>query len=104
MININYAAKLTGEIRSSSQTLNGNLTTSLSTVTGSLVCSTVSREMDPYEGPYEVTPIFAETIQEGTQTLSTNEKRMTNNVTVYGVRYARVSNTAGGDTVTIGGN
>lgn len=49
-----------------------------------------------YEGPYEVTPSVR-----SAQTLLTNEKAMTDDVTVFKVPYAEVSNISG-KTVIIG--
>ena len=52
---------------------------------------------DMYEGPYEVTPTLE------TQMLSTRNKTMRDDVTVFEIPYAEVGNTAGGTTATIGG-
>ena len=76
-MNINYAVKITGNVSTNSSIgLSGSLNTNCSTLTGSLVASTVSRGMDPYEGPYTVLPSLEE------QILSTNDKRMTGNVVI----------------------
>lgn len=55
------------------------------------------KRREVYAGPYEVTPNFED------QTLATNDKIMQDDVTVLQIPVARVSNTAGGNTVTIGG-
>ena len=52
---------------------------------------------DPYAGPYTVTPRFSE------QVLETAEKSMADDVTVLEIPVHRVSNEAGGVTVSIGG-
>jgi len=49
-----------------------------------------------YEGTYEVTPRKVE------QVLATKNKSMTDNVTVFSIPYAEVSNLGGGLTATIG--
>lgn len=49
-----------------------------------------------YTGSYEVTPNFSE------QTLSTQNKRMRDDVTVHQIPVVRTSNLYGGDTVVIG--
>lgn len=51
----------------------------------------------PYEGSYEVTPSFDE------QVLATRSKTMRDDVTVHEIPVHRVSNPAGGVTVSIGG-
>ena len=55
----------------------------------------IDHDYDPYLGPYEVTPKAWED-----QILATNGKNMTDDVTVFEVPYAEVSNPYG-DTVTI---
>ena len=52
---------------------------------------------DMYGGPYEVTPRIESVV------LATRNKTMSNDVTVYEIPYAEVSNPAGGKTATIGG-
>ena len=52
---------------------------------------------DPYTGAYNVKPDFNGTI------LETENKIMTDDVTVEPIEVARVSNTSGGTTVYIGG-
>ena len=52
---------------------------------------------DAYAGPYTVTPRFV------SQTLETEHKSMTDDVTVLEIPVHRVSNEAGGVTVSIGG-
>ena len=52
---------------------------------------------DPYQGPYEATPIFEEII------LPTKNKHMNSDVTVHKIPVAVVENPGGGNTVTIGG-
>ena len=52
---------------------------------------------DAYDGPYTVTPRFVP------QTLETEHKSMTDDVTVLEIPVHRVSNEAGGVTVSIGG-
>lgn len=49
-----------------------------------------------YEGTYEVTPRKVE------QILATKNKSMSDNVTVFSIPYAEVSNLGGGLTATIG--
>lgn len=51
----------------------------------------------PYKGEYEVIPKFTEEI------LKTKNKLMKDNVVVYPIEVARVSNPSGGTTVYIGG-
>lgn len=53
-------------------------------------------EGDDYEGPYEVTPHFAE------QTLPTYGKLMRDDVTVHIIPVVRTANPYGGDTIVIG--
>ena len=50
-----------------------------------------------YEGPYRVTPIFAD------QVLETAQKLMLDDVTVLEIPVAKTTNIGGGYTVTIGG-
>lgn len=52
---------------------------------------------EPYTGEYLVTPDFT------SQTLPTQNKVMRDDVTVEAIEVSRVSNTAGGTTVYIGG-
>ena len=58
----------------------------------------ISRDgrLPDYEGAYEVTPRKVE------QVLETKDKSMTDNVTVFAIPYAEVSNLGGGLTATIG--
>ena len=51
----------------------------------------------PYKGEYEVIPKFTEEV------LKTKDKLMKDNVVVYPIEVARVSNPSGGTTVYIGG-
>lgn len=51
----------------------------------------------PYKGEYEVIPKFTEEV------LKTKNKLMKDNVLVYPIEVARVSNPSGGTTVYIGG-
>lgn len=51
----------------------------------------------PYRGEYEVIPKFTEEV------LKTKNKLMKDNVVVYPIEVARVSNPSGGKTVYIGG-
>ena len=51
----------------------------------------------PYKGEYEVIPKFTEEV------LKTKNKLMKDNVVVYPIEVARVSNPSGGTTVYIGG-
>ena len=51
----------------------------------------------PYKGEYEVIPKFTEEV------LETKNKLMKDNVVVYPIEVARVSNPSGGTTVYIGG-
>ena len=53
---------------------------------------------ETYEGPYEVIPKAYED-----QVLPTDNKLMINDVIVFEIPYAEVSNPAGGKTATIGG-
>lgn len=55
-----------------------------------------SGTLPPYEGSYIVTPRKVE------QVLETNDKRMTDDVTVEAISYIEVSNLGGGTTATIG--
>ena len=57
----------------------------------------VQHGYDPYEGPYEVTPLAYQDI-----ILKTKDKNMTEDVTVKEIPIAEVSNPAGGLTLTIG--
>ena len=52
---------------------------------------------DKFEGPYEVTPLTEQ------QTLNTEQKFVENTITVKAVPYAKVTNSANGTTITIGG-
>ncbi len=54
-------------------------------------------DAETYKGAYIVDPDFT------TQTLATKYKRMSDDVTVNAIEVQRVSNTAGGRTVYIGG-
>ena len=84
-MNINYALKITGNVSTDSVSLNGNLTTNFSTLTGGLFVSTVSRDLDPYEGPYTIEPTLGNIVyafSEGDVVLNTNDKRMISNVTI----------------------
>ena len=49
-----------------------------------------------YEGEYQITPRITE------QILETKDKSMVDNVTIFQIPYAAVSNPSGGQTVTIG--
>ena len=55
-----------------------------------------SGTLPPYEGSYVVTPRKVE------QVLETNDKRMTDDVTVEAISYIEVGNMGGGVTATIG--
>ena len=55
-----------------------------------------SGTLPPYEGTYVVTPRKVE------QVLETNDKRMTDDVTVEAISYIEASNLGGGMTATIG--
>ena len=55
-----------------------------------------SGTLPPYEGSYVVTPRKVE------QVLETNDKRMTDDVTVEAISYIEVGNLGGGVTATIG--
>lgn len=52
--------------------------------------------LPPYQGEYTVTPRKIE------QVLNTNDKRMTDDVTVEAISYIEVGNLGGGTTATIG--
>jgi hypothetical protein len=66
-------------------------------LTGTLTLPNLTPPVHPtYGGPYEVTPHFFE------QTLETNNKLMTDDVTVEVIPAHEVTNPAGGLTVTIG--
>lgn len=52
--------------------------------------------VEVYKGEYEVIPSVLE------QTLETKDKYLTKNVTVTTIPFSKVSNTSGGNTVTIG--
>lgn len=58
--------------------------------------ATVVESAEQYTGSYEVTPKTEETI------LQTQNKLMTDNLTVKEIPFYRVSNPAGGETVYIG--
>lgn len=60
--------------------------------------SIVVIEGEPYEGEYEATSLVAEDYE-----LETNNKLMTDNVTIKKIPYEAVENPQGGNTVTIGG-
>ena len=84
-MNINYAVKITGNVSVESVTLSGNLATNFSTLTGSLFVSTVSRDLEPYAGPYTIEPTLGNIVygfSEGDVVLNTNDKRMISNVTI----------------------
>lgn len=55
-----------------------------------------SGTLPPYEGTYVVTPRKVE------QVLETNDKRMTDDVTVEAISYIEAGNLGGGKTATIG--
>lgn len=55
-----------------------------------------SGTLPPYEGSYIVTPRKVE------QVLETNDKRMTDDVTIEAISYIEVGNLGGGTTATIG--
>lgn len=55
-------------------------------------------DADPYDGEYTITPRRENIV------LSTNNKYMTDNVTILEIPYVAVSNPSGGKTYTIGGN
>jgi len=55
-----------------------------------------SGTLPPYEGTYVVTPRKVE------QVLETNDKRMTDDVTVEAISYIEAGNLGGGMTATIG--
>lgn len=52
---------------------------------------------EDYEGLYDITPMFEE------QVLETENKIMTNDLTVQAIPYYEVSNAQGGQTIIIGG-
>lgn len=54
-------------------------------------------ELEEYSGPYNVTPSLEH------QTLYTEQKALMDNIKVFAIPYAEVSNTSGGITATIGG-
>ena len=53
-------------------------------------------EFPEYEGDYKITPKVTE------QVLETKNKSLLDNITVFQIPYASVSNPSGGNTVTIG--
>ena len=55
-----------------------------------------SGSYDHYEGPYQVTPLVT------TQVLTTKEKLMDDNVTIYMIPTKEEKNAAGGITFTVG--
>lgn len=57
---------------------------------------TIDEPLPNYEGEYQITPKITE------QVLETKNKTMLNDVTVFQIPYASVSNPSGGNTVTIG--
>lgn len=68
---------LTGNVASGvAFSLSGDARTAYYSVDGNVVCSSVSREGERYEGQYVVTPTIY------TQTLFTNDKLLEDNVTV----------------------
>jgi len=54
-------------------------------------------DLAEYAGPYSVTP------KTGLQTLETAQKALMENIKVFAIPYAEVSNNSGGITATIGG-
>lgn len=56
----------------------------------------VGGDFPDYEGEYEITPKITE------QVLETKNKSLLDNITVFQIPYASVSNPSGGNTVTIG--
>lgn len=62
------------------------------------LCPIIHRDIDvpEYEGDYEVTPTFEDIV------LLTQDKRMTDNLTVKEIPVHTVSNLSGGYTITIG--
>lgn len=95
-----------GKTMAKEQTIAGSLThpqkiiASLSTVGSASITGTISKipvkEVE-YLGPYAIDPTFED------QTLNTNQKIMTDDVTVKAIAVSRTSNTSGGITVYIGG-
>ena len=103
-MNINYAIKIDGNVSTDSISLAGGLETNHKTITGSLVCSTVSRDIEPYEGPYVIEPDVGTVLygfSAGDMTLNTDDKRMTANVVIKPVaptqelNFAKVTNVNG---------
>lgn len=86
---------LNGEI-AEKQTLIGSIS-GLAKLSGDIaIGNTVVVDYEEFEGPYEVKPVIK------SQTLSTKEKIMKEDLTVLAIPYAEVTNLANGITVTIG--
>ena len=76
MINIQHKVKIAGNVKQGGLRINGALRSRSFKVNGSVVCNAVNPVFDYYDGPYEVTPT------QSTQTLSTQEKILLENVIV----------------------
>lgn len=86
--------KLVGTL-SGGGTLRGSISTTLPSVSGTITVPKIVG-VDPYDGVTEVTPrVYV-------QSLETNGKYMTNDVTVYEIPVTYTSNPQGGQTVLIG--
>lgn len=88
---------LTGEIVDI-QSLSGKITTT-SALTGELATGvTIFKDIELYDGSYEVTPLPGSDI-----VLNTANKGMTENLVVLEIPFYKTTNTSGGYTVIIGG-
>lgn len=91
MININYGIPLNGNVdMGNNVSLSGALTTSSYDLSGNVISNAVTiRVMPIYEGEYIVTP------RTTVQYLDTDNKMMTDDVTVLEIPYSEVSNLYG---------
>lgn len=67
------------------------------TLSGTLTVPSRWSDLEPYEGPYEVTPEAANAV-----ILDTNGKKMAKDVVVLKIPYYETTNESGGYTVIIG--
>jgi len=78
MINVAYGLIIEGDVNpQSGVVINGNVTCKCGfSLSGDLICAPGSQEIPDYDGPYTVTPTLE------TQTLLTQNKKTTNNITI----------------------
>lgn len=72
-------------------------------VTAEFVNTIYNSTAEDYTGPYDVTSFTAAPLLTTSLVLPTNDKHMTDDVTVYSVPTTEEYNSAGGVTFTIGG-